>query len=63
MGEPLTENAWAMRVHVKPFVRWIWLGALMMAFGSCLSAMDKRYRKRVAAKRAAPEYSGAVSNE
>jgi len=46
MGEPVGENAWAMRVHVKPFVRWIWLGALMMAFGAFLSVLDKRYRKK-----------------
>jgi cytochrome c-type biogenesis protein CcmF len=45
MGEPLTETAWAMRVHLKPFVRWIWLGALMMAFGAVLAVTDKRYRK------------------
>lgn len=45
MGEPLTETAWAMRVHLKPFVRWIWLGALMMAFGALLAVADKRYRK------------------
>lgn len=50
MGEPLADNAWAMRVHVKPFVRWIWLGALMMALGSCLAVADKRYRKRSPAK-------------
>lgn len=47
MGEPLSDSAWAMRVHVKPFVRWIWLGALMMAFGALLAVTDKRYRKRV----------------
>nr|WP_323814579.1 heme lyase CcmF/NrfE family subunit [Cellvibrio sp. NN19] len=47
MGEPLTETAWAMRVHLKPFVRWIWLGALMMAFGAVLAVADKRYRKSV----------------
>jgi cytochrome c-type biogenesis protein CcmF len=46
MGEPIDEKAWAMRVHVRPFVRWIWLGVLMMALGSCLAVMDKRYRKR-----------------
>jgi cytochrome c-type biogenesis protein CcmF len=46
MGEPIDEKAWAMRVHVRPFVRWIWLGALMMAFGACLAVMDKRYRKQ-----------------
>src|SRR5690606_23138228 len=45
-GESLGANAWAMRVHFKPFVRWIWLGALMMAFGAALTVGDKRYRKR-----------------
>jgi cytochrome c-type biogenesis protein CcmF len=45
MGEPIDEKAWAMRVHIRPFIRWIWLGALMMAFGACLAVMDKRYRK------------------
>lgn len=49
MGEPLENNAWAMRVHLKPFVRWIWLGALMMAFGATLAVADKRYRKANAA--------------
>jgi cytochrome c-type biogenesis protein CcmF len=46
MGEPIDEKAWAMRVHIRPFIRWIWLGALMMAFGACLAVMDKRYRKQ-----------------
>ncbi|MGB3611273.1 MAG: heme lyase CcmF/NrfE family subunit [Cellvibrio sp.] len=46
MGEPLDDGAWAMRVHFKPFVRWIWLGALMMAFGATLAVADKRYRKK-----------------
>ena len=27
MGEPLGGDAWAIRVHYKPFVRWVWLGA------------------------------------
>ena len=49
MGESVGDKAWAMRVHVKPFVRWIWLGALMMAFGACLSVADKRYRKKAQA--------------
>jgi len=47
MGEPLGETLngpWAMRLHYKPFVRWIWLGALFMAAGATLSVLDKRYR-------------------
>src|SRR5690606_3136036 len=26
LGEPLGGDAWAVRLHVKPFVRWIWAG-------------------------------------
>jgi cytochrome c-type biogenesis protein CcmF len=45
LGEPLpNSDAWAVRVYYKPFIRWIWLGSLIMAFGGLLSATDKRYR-------------------
>jgi cytochrome c-type biogenesis protein CcmF len=45
MGEPLEGDSWGLRLYVKPFIRWIWLGALFIAFGSLLAALDKRYRK------------------
>jgi len=41
--------AWSVRLYHKPFIRWIWLGALIMAFGGLLAATDKRYRKSVKA--------------
>ena len=50
MGEPLENGAWAIRVHIKPFVRWIWLGALLTGLGGFLSAMDRRYRVKVTKK-------------
>ncbi len=46
MGEPLGGDAWAIRVHYKPFVRWIWLGALMMGIGGFVAIYDRRYRIR-----------------
>ncbi len=46
MGEPVGEGAWAVRLHVKPFVRWIWYGALFMALGGLLAVCDRRYRHR-----------------
>lgn len=48
LGEPLDDNsqAWAVRIYVKPFVRWIWLGAFVMAFGGALAMTDKRYRSQ-----------------
>ena len=48
IGEPLGGGAWAVRVHYKPFVRWIWLGAILMGLGGTLAASDRRYRKKVA---------------
>ena len=45
LGESLGNNAWAVRVHIKPFVRWIWLGALLMALGGFVTAADRRFRR------------------
>ncbi|QFY90241.1 heme lyase CcmF/NrfE family subunit [Magnetovirga frankeli] len=50
MGEPLGNNAWAVRIYHKPFIRWIWLGCLVMSFGGLLAATDRRYRSRVRVK-------------
>ena len=45
LGEPLgNEGAWSLRVYHKPFIRWIWLGAIFMATGGFLAACDRRYR-------------------
>jgi cytochrome c-type biogenesis protein CcmF len=45
LGEPLPGGAWALRVHYKPFVRWVWFGGLLMAFGGVLAICDARYRR------------------
>jgi cytochrome c-type biogenesis protein CcmF len=37
LGEPLGGGAWAARVQVKPLVRWIWFGAILMALGGLLA--------------------------
>ena len=50
LGESLEGGDWAVRVHIKPFVRWIWLGALLMGLGGFLAAADKRYRMKVRTK-------------
>ncbi|HEY8010033.1 MAG TPA: heme lyase CcmF/NrfE family subunit [Rudaea sp.] len=46
LGESLDEKtgAWAVRVYVKPFVRWIWLGGLFMMLGGFIAATDRRFR-------------------
>jgi cytochrome c-type biogenesis protein CcmF len=48
LGEPLDNNAWAIRVHYKPFVRFMWLGGLLIALGSLIALIDRRIdQKRV----------------
>ena len=44
LGEKLDNNAWALRLYYKPFIRWIWLGGLFMALGCVLCMFDRRYR-------------------
>ncbi len=44
LGEPLENGAWSVRIYIKPFVQWIWMGAILMALGGILALSDKRYR-------------------
>jgi cytochrome c-type biogenesis protein CcmF len=46
MGDDLGAGAWSMRLQYKPMVRYIWLGALIMAIGGLLAITDRRYRRR-----------------
>jgi cytochrome c-type biogenesis protein CcmF len=46
LGESLNDSDWSVRLYYKPFVRWIWLGGLLMALGALLAMSDKRYRRR-----------------
>jgi cytochrome c-type biogenesis protein CcmF len=57
LGEPLAADAWSVRVHVKPFVRWVWFGAMLMALGGIVAVLDPRYRRlrRAQALEATPE--------
>ncbi|MFG6178757.1 heme lyase CcmF/NrfE family subunit [Halomonas sp. THAF12] len=49
MGEDLGDGSWALRLQYKPFVRWLWLGALLMAVGGILAVIDRRYRRAATA--------------
>jgi len=46
MGEPLdgSDGAWTVRLFYKPFINWLWFGALLMVAGGFMAAADKRYR-------------------
>ena len=46
LGEPRgADGAWSLRLYVKPFIRWIWLGTIIMSLGGLLAATDRRYRR------------------
>lgn len=42
MGEPLPGGTWSMQLYLKPFVGWLWGGALLMALGGLLAAAGVR---------------------
>ena len=45
LGENLQGDTWSFRLQVKPFVRWIWFGALLVAIGTFISSI-KLLRKK-----------------
>jgi cytochrome c-type biogenesis protein CcmF len=55
LGEPLGDNAWSVRLRVKPLITLLWLGSGLMALGGLIAITDRRYR--VAARQ--PAVSGA----
>jgi len=44
LGDSLGDGTWLVKVQVKPFIDWIWMGCLVMALGGLLAASDRRYR-------------------
>ncbi len=50
LGERREGGGWTMTFQIKPFVRWIWSGSVIIALGGIVAVADKRYR-RVRARR------------
>ena len=49
LGEDLGQGRWSLRLQYKPLIRFVWLGALLIALGGGIAALDRRYRQRAAA--------------
>jgi len=49
LGDQLGNDTWSVRVQYKPMIRFIWLGALVMALGGLIATTDRRYRMRARA--------------
>jgi cytochrome c-type biogenesis protein CcmF len=49
LGQLLGRNpeTWSVRVRVKPLIRFIWYGAMIMALGGLIGVSDRRYRQAV----------------
>ncbi|MGH8426634.1 MAG: heme lyase CcmF/NrfE family subunit [Gammaproteobacteria bacterium] len=50
MGQPIGDSAWSVRLQVRPFVRFIWLGGWLIALGGLLALSNPRYRRRSEAR-------------
>ncbi|MCF6287885.1 MAG: heme lyase CcmF/NrfE family subunit [Proteobacteria bacterium] len=44
LGEQINDQGgWAVRIYIKPFIRWMWAGGLLMMLGAFIAATDRRY--------------------
>ena len=60
-GDGAIAGAWSVRIYLKPFVDWIWLGAFVMALGGFVAVSDRRYR--LAVRRRLGALAGAAAGE
>ena len=60
LGDDLGQGRWSLRLQYKPLIRYIWLGALLIAFGGGIAAFDRRYRRRAESAVAATEAAAAT---
>ena len=61
LGDDLGNNAWSVRLQYKPLIRYIWLGAWIMALGGLIAVTDRRYRHKHVTEPAPA--AGAVARE
>jgi cytochrome c-type biogenesis protein CcmF len=62
LGDQLGNGGWSVRIQYKPLIRFIWLGALVMALGGLIAISDRRYRVNVRQKsRAASKAAEAAA--
>jgi cytochrome c-type biogenesis protein CcmF len=60
LGDDLGQGRWSLRLQYKPLIRCIWLGALLIALGGGMAALDRRYRRSVEARAAAAASTAAA---
>jgi cytochrome c-type biogenesis protein CcmF len=58
LGEDVGANSWSLRLQYRPLIRFIWLGAAVMALGGLTTLFDRRYRTAPVAAAAGDSISG-----
>jgi cytochrome c-type biogenesis protein CcmF len=43
LGDDLGQGAWSVRLQYRPLIRFIWLGAIMMALGGLIALMGRHH--------------------
>lgn len=46
LGEADADGRWALRLQIKPFMAWVWIGALLMAIGGLWGVLARQRRPR-----------------
>jgi cytochrome c-type biogenesis protein CcmF len=60
LGEDVGAGAWSLRLQYRPLIRFIWMGAAIMALGGVITLFDRRYRTEAARERSAVASEGAT---
>jgi cytochrome c-type biogenesis protein CcmF len=42
LGEPIDAQTWSVKIIIHPLVRWLWLGAILIALGAFLSFIIRK---------------------
>jgi cytochrome c-type biogenesis protein CcmF len=58
LGEDVGKDAWSLRLQYRPMIRFIWLGAAIMALGGVTTLFDRRYKLAPAASTATSALAG-----
>jgi cytochrome c-type biogenesis protein CcmF len=53
LGEDVGNDSWSLRLQYRPMIRFVWLGAAIMAIGGITTLFDRRYKLAPAAATAA----------
>ncbi|MNJ16624.1 Cytochrome c-type biogenesis protein CcmF [compost metagenome] len=63
LGEKMGPGAYAMRLHHKPLVRWIWLGGILMMAGGALRLLGRKPLLAAQPQTAAHQVAGLLPKE